>query len=159
MCFAGTRRAANPNIQATARSVARPKATHKGFQHGVPGFWQFVAKGAPLCVNHKQAGRCAFKGRDTRPQSVKGRLDIASATKGPRKHGQGRANVARRHNRGRSGGGRSNGAALVEQASGRSGGGDCVHVRGFLICGGRAPNDCFNVKAKMPRNVNSARGT
>jgi hypothetical protein len=31
MCFSGTRRAANPNIQPTARSVARPKAANKGF--------------------------------------------------------------------------------------------------------------------------------
>jgi hypothetical protein len=124
----------------------------------VPGFWQFVAKGAALSVDHKQARRCAFQGSNARPQSVKGRLDIASAAKGPGQHGQSSANIARRHNRGRNGG-RSNGAALVEKASGGRRGGQCVHVRGFLVCGGRAPKNCFNVKAKVPRNVNSAGGT
>jgi hypothetical protein len=125
----------------------------------VPGFWQFVAKGAALCVDHKQAGLCAFKGRNARPQSVKGRLDIACPAKGPGQHGQGRANVARRHSRGRSNGGRSNGRALVEKASGGRRGWNSVHSGGFLVCGGRAPKNCFNVKAKVPRNVNSARGT
>jgi hypothetical protein len=75
----------------------------------VAGFWQFVAKGAPLSVDHKQARRCAFKGRNARPQSVKGGLHVASATKGSGQHGQGRTNVGRRQGRGR-----SNGAALVE---------------------------------------------
>jgi hypothetical protein len=159
MCFAGTRRARNPNIQPTARSVARSKATHKGFKHGVTGFWQFVAQRVARRINHKQARRCAFKGRDTRPQSVKGGLDIACPAKGPGQHCQGSANVARRHNRGRNGGGRSNGAALVEKASGGRRGGQCVHGGGFLICGGRAPKNCFNVKAKVARHVNSARGT
>jgi hypothetical protein len=159
MCFAGTRRARNPNIQATARSVARPQKANKGLKHGVTGFRQFVTKGAALCVDDKQAGLCAFKGSNARPQSVKRRLHVASATKGPGQHGQGRANVARRHNGGRSNGGRSNGAALVEKASGGRRGGDCVHSGGFLVCGGRAPKNCFNVKAKVARNVNSARGT
>jgi hypothetical protein len=122
----------------------------------MPGFWQFVANGAPLCVDHKQAGLCAFKGRNPRPQSVKGGLHVASPAKGPGQHGQGSANVASRQGRGRSNGGRSNGAALVEQASGGRRGGNSIHGGGFLVCGGRAPNDCFNVKAKVPRNVNSA---
>jgi hypothetical protein len=129
----------------------------------VPGFWQFVAKGAALSVDHKQARRCAFKGSNARPQSVKGRLDIACPAKGPGQHGQGRANVGRRQGRGRNGGrsngGRSNGATLVEKASGGRRGGQCIHGGGFLVCGGRAPKNCFNVKAKVARNVNSARGT
>jgi hypothetical protein len=125
----------------------------------VAGFWQFVAKGAALSVDHKQARRCAFKGSNARPQSVKGRLDIASTTKGPGQYCQGRANVTRRQGRGRSNGGRSNGRALVEKASRGRRGGDSVHSGGFLVCGGRAPNDGFNVKAKVPRNVNGARGT
>jgi hypothetical protein len=154
MCFAGTRRARNPNIQATARSVARPKAANEGLKHRVAGFWQFVAKGAALSVNDKQARRCAFKGSNARPQSVKGRLDIASTTKGPGQHCQGSANVARRQGRGRNGGG--NGVALVEKASGGRRGGDRVHGGGFLVCGGRAPKNCFNVKAKVPRNVHGA---
>jgi hypothetical protein len=120
----------------------------------VAGFWQFVAKGAALSVDHKQARRCAFKGRNARPQSVKGGLHVASPAKGSGQHGQSRANVTRRNN-----GGRSNGAALVEQASGGRRGGNSIHGGGFLVCGGRAPNDGFNVKAKVPRNVNSARGT
>jgi hypothetical protein len=82
MCFAGTRRARNPNIQATARSVARSQKANKGFKHGVTGFRQFVAKGAPLYVDHKQARRCAFKGRNARPQSVKRRLHVACPAKG-----------------------------------------------------------------------------
>jgi hypothetical protein len=121
----------------------------------VPRLWQLVAKGAALCVDHKQTRRSAFQGSNPRPQSVKGWLHVASATKGTCQHGQGRANIARRHGRGRSNGGR-NGAALVEKASGGRRGGNCVHVGGFLMCGGRAPNDGFNVKAKVPRNVNGA---
>jgi hypothetical protein len=112
MCFAGTRRARNPNIQPTARSVARPKAANKRLKHGVPGFWQFVTKGTPLSVDHKQARRCAFQGSNARPQSVKGGLHVASATKGPGQHGQGSANVARRQSRGRNGG--RNRGTLVE---------------------------------------------
>jgi hypothetical protein len=82
MCFAGTRRAANPNIEPTARSIPRPKAANEGLKHRVPGFWQFVAKGAALSVDHKQARRCAFQGGNARPQSVKGGLHVASAAKG-----------------------------------------------------------------------------
>jgi hypothetical protein len=82
MCFAGTRRASDPHVKPTASRIPRPQKANKGFKHGVSRLWQFVAKGAALCVDHKQAGRSAFKGRNPRPQSVKGRLHVASAAKG-----------------------------------------------------------------------------
>jgi hypothetical protein len=59
--FARPRRARNPHIQATARSVPRPKAADKRFKHGVPLRWQLAAQRQALAVNHKQAGGCAFK--------------------------------------------------------------------------------------------------